>query len=133
MSYLDSEKKCSNNISLRKHLNSRKRPPKPPPPPIPTTGFHHVNILHDIATGQHHYTGVTQNLQERLIHNYSGGAAPLTFQHAPWYIETAIAFRDKQKAYAYERHLQTGAGRAYVTKNFSNKSQNGIFYTFYRA
>ena len=39
---------------------------------MPTTGFHCVYILRDVATGQHHYTGVTQNLQERLIHHTSG-------------------------------------------------------------
>ena len=25
---------------------------------MPTTGFHYVYILRDVATGQHHYTGV---------------------------------------------------------------------------
>ncbi len=33
-------------------------------------------------------------------------------------IETAIAFRDKEKAFAYERYLKTGAGRAYAIKHF---------------
>ncbi len=28
--------------------------------------FHYVYILRDCATGRHHYTGVTQNLQHRL-------------------------------------------------------------------
>ena len=46
--------------------------PSPSPPPMPTTGFHYVYILRDVATGEHHYTGVTQNLQERLIHHNSG-------------------------------------------------------------
>ena len=41
-------------------------------PPMPTTGFHYVYILRDVATGQHHYTGVTQNLQERLVYHNSG-------------------------------------------------------------
>ena len=29
--------------------------------------FHYVYILRDVATGKHHYTGVTQDLQERLV------------------------------------------------------------------
>ena len=87
---------------------------------MPTTGFHYVYILRDVATGQHHYTGVTQNLQERLVYHNSGHV-PHTSKYAPWYIETAIAFRDKQKAYAYERYLKTGAGRAYATRHFCPK------------
>lgn len=32
--------------------------------------FHYVYILRDVATGKHHYTGVTQDLHERLaMHN----------------------------------------------------------------
>ena len=87
---------------------------------MPTTDFHYVYILRDVATGQHHYIGVTQNLQERLIHHNSGHV-PHTSKFAPWYIETAIAFRDKQKAYAYERCLKIGAGRAYATRHFCPK------------
>lgn len=84
-------------------------------PASPT--FHYVYILRDCATGQHHYTGVTQNLQPRLeMHN--SGQVPHTAKFAPWYIETAIAFRDKSKAYAYELYLKSDAGRAYAAKHF---------------
>ena len=34
--------------------------------------FHYVYILRDVATGKHHYTGVTQDLQERLAMHNSG-------------------------------------------------------------
>ena len=82
-----------------------------------SSSFYYVYILRDEATGKHHYTGVTDNLQARLaMHN--GGHVPHTSKFAPWFIETAIAFRDKEKAYAYERYLKTGAGRAYATKHF---------------
>ena len=63
------------------------------------------------------YTGVTQDLHERLaMHN--SGHVPHTSKFAPWYIETTIAFRDKEKAFAYERYLKSGAGRAYAIKHF---------------
>ena len=79
--------------------------------------FNYVYILRDVATGKRHYTGVTHDLQERLaMHN--AGHVPHTSKFAPWYIETAIAFRDKEKAFAYERYLKTGAGRAYAIKHF---------------
>ena len=79
--------------------------------------FYYVYILRDCATGRHHYTGSTQDLQQRLsMHN--AGHVPHTSKFAPWYIETAIALRDKNKAYAYELHLKSGAGRAYAIKHF---------------
>ncbi len=71
---------------------------------MPTSHFYYVYILRDVTTGMHHYTGVTHDLQERLaMHN--AGHVPHTSKFAPWYIETAIAFRDKEKAFAYERYL----------------------------
>ncbi len=79
--------------------------------------IHAVNAKHSNAKGKRHYTGVTHDLQERLaMHN--AGHVPHTSKFAPWYIETAIAFRDKEKAFAYERYLKTGAGRAYAIKHF---------------
>ena len=86
-------------------------------PPMPTTGFHYVYILRDVATGQHHDTGVTQNLHERLA-RHNSGQVPHTAKYAPWHIETTIAFRDKKKAYDYESYLKSGAGRAYACKHF---------------
>ena len=75
---------------------------------MPTSHFYYVYILRDVATGKRHYTGVTHDLQERLaMHN--SGHVPHTSKFAPWYIETAIAFRDKEKAFAYERYLKSGA------------------------
>ena len=84
---------------------------------MPASHFYYVYILRDVTTGMHHYTGVTHDLQERLaMHN--AGHVPHTSKFAPWYIETAIAFRDKEKAFAYERYLKTGTGRAYAIKHF---------------
>ena len=63
---------------------------------MPTSHFYYVYILRDVATGKRHYTGVTHDLQERMaMHN--AGHVPHTSKFAPWYIETAIAFRNKEK------------------------------------
>ena len=79
--------------------------------------FYYVYILQDVATGLHHDTGVSQNLSERL-ERHNAGKVPHAAIFAPWYIETAIAFRSKEKAYAYEQYLKSGAGRAYAKKHF---------------
>ena len=37
-------------------------------------------------------------------------------KYRPWRIETAISFRSRDKALAFERHLKTHSGRAFATK-----------------
>ena len=67
---------------------------------MPTSHFYYVYILRDIPTGKHHYTGVAHDLQERLsMHNT--GHVPHISKFAPWYRETAVAFRDKKKLHTY--------------------------------
>lgn len=60
---------------------------------------------------------MTENLAERLkAHN--ARKVPHTSKFAPWRIETAVAFRDKTKAVAFERYLKTQSGRAFAKKRF---------------
>ena len=112
------------------HTTSGKRSKTPSSIPLP--GFHYVYILRDVATGQHHYAGVTQDLQEGFSHhNY--GHVPHAAAYASRYIETAIAFRDKQKAYAYERYLKTGNASAYATRHFGYRPSIAARTTLKRA
>jgi len=39
-------------------------------------------------------------------------------KYRPWILETAIAFRSKDKAYAFEAYLKSHSGRAFATKHF---------------
>ena len=60
---------------------------------------------------------MTEDLAHRLkAHNAC--RAPHTSKFAPWRIETAVAFRDKTKATAFERYLKTHSGRAFAKKHF---------------
>jgi len=43
---------------------------------------------------------------------------PHTSKFLPWRIETAIAFRDKTKAAAFEKYLKSQSGRAFAGKHF---------------
>jgi predicted GIY-YIG superfamily endonuclease len=59
--------------------------------------FHYVYILVSESDETRHYTGVTENLEARLkAHN--NGQDPHTAKYRPWQIETAIAFRSREKA-----------------------------------
>ena len=83
---------------------------------MPTTGFHYVYILRDVATGQHHYTGVTQNLQERLVYHNSGHV-PHTSKFAPWEIHSAIAVRSLECAQRLEHYLKSRSGREWTQRH----------------
>ena len=80
-------------------------------------GFHYVYILVSESDPDRHYTGLTENLQRRLTEHNSGKNAH-TSKHRPWHLETAIAFRCRPKAIAFERYLKSHSGRAFATKLF---------------
>ena len=79
--------------------------------------FHYVYVLVSETDETRHYTGITENLENRLIsHNY--GQVPHTSQFRPWRIETAVAFRARSKALAFEKYLKSHSGRAFASKHF---------------
>ena len=62
-----------------------------------------------------YYTGFTKNINNRLLaHNnrevhYTKDKLPITLIHLSH-------FKDKQKAYDFERYLKTGSGKAFRNK-----------------
>jgi GIY-YIG catalytic domain len=52
-----------------------------------------------------HYTGITRDLQQRLL-EHNQGTRPHTSQYRSRRIETAIAFKSKTKARAFEKYLK---------------------------
>jgi predicted GIY-YIG superfamily endonuclease len=79
--------------------------------------FHHVYILTSESSPGRHYTGLTQDLEQRLL-AHNNGQVPHTSKFRPWRIEAAIAFSDQQKAIAFEAYLKTHSGRAFAAKHF---------------
>ena len=79
--------------------------------------FHYVYILVSRSNPGRHYTGLTDDLGARLkAHN--DGQLPYTAKHRPWQIDTAIAFRSRAKARAFETYLKSHSGRAFASKHF---------------
>lgn len=65
------------------------------------------------VTGEHLYTGITDDLKARLsMHN--SGAVTHTSKYRPWRIKTYIAFSDEDRALAFEKYLKSGSGRAFA-------------------
>ena len=79
--------------------------------------FYYVYILIDAATEKHHYVGSTSDLAARLA-KHNAGEVPHTSKYAPWKIQTAVAFSDKEKATAFEMYLKSGSGREFAKRHF---------------
>jgi predicted GIY-YIG superfamily endonuclease len=80
-------------------------------------GFYYVYILVSEINDEAHYSGVTRDLNARLV-EHNRGKCPHTAKHTPWKIETAIAFRSQAKARRFERYLKTGSGREFARRHF---------------
>ena len=79
--------------------------------------FHYVYILESVTNPEHFYVGLAEDLHARL-HKHNAGEVPHTSKFKPWTIKTAIAFRDRERASAFERYLKSGSGRAFARKHF---------------
>lgn len=79
--------------------------------------FHYVYILVSETDDGLHYTGITDDLNARLV-EHNRGKCPHTAKHTPWRIETAVAFRSEAKARSFERYLKMGSGREFARRHF---------------
>lgn len=74
----------------------------------------YVYILESLDLA-HHYVGIADDLRERLG-KHNAGAVSHTSKYRPWRIKTCIAFSDEKRAFAFERYLKSGSGRAFAKK-----------------
>ena len=77
--------------------------------------FCYVYLLQSRANEARYYTGLTDDLRDRL-RRHNAGEVPHTSKFAPWRIKTAVAFTDKARAAEFERYLKTASGRAFAKK-----------------
>ena len=81
------------------------------------TKFYYVYMLVSLSAPDRYCTGWTEDLEARLkAHN--PGRCPHTNKFRPWQIETAVAFRSREKALVFEKYLKSHAGRAFASKHF---------------
>ena len=79
--------------------------------------FHYVYILVSETNPDSRYIGSTANLNARLAAHNTGKVSH-TSKYKPWRVETAVAFRSKEKAVAFERYLKSGSGREFARRHF---------------
>lgn len=63
------------------------------------------------------YTGCTNDLKDR-IERHRKGHVPATKERRPVELINYFAFKDKYKAFEFEKYLKTGSGRAFINKHF---------------
>ncbi|TQD38825.1 GIY-YIG nuclease family protein [Haloflavibacter putidus] len=61
------------------------------------------------------YVGCTSNLERRLKEHNSSKVKSTRYR-LPVFCITKIIFRDKYKAFAFEKYLKSGSGRAFLNK-----------------
>ena len=81
----------------------------------------YVYILKSLTHLDKHYVGCTNDVIERL-HQHNAGHADSQSRHSsiygPWKLIVQIGFEDRTKAFAFEKYLKSGSGRAFAKKHF---------------
>ena len=78
------------------------------------SAMHFVYIL-ESECGSHFYTGLTENVLQRLA-AHNAGQVSHSAKFRPWTLKTYIAFQDRTRAAEFERYLKTASGRAFARK-----------------
>ena len=68
-----------------------------------------------LKTKRRIYIGCTSNLNQR-IERHKKGYVPATKEEGPIQLISYIAFKDKYRAYNFEKYLKSGSGRAFLKK-----------------
>ena len=80
------------------------------------SGFTYVYILESERHPETFYTGLAGDLRDRL-RRHNAGQVPHTAKSRPWRLRSAIAFRDRTRAAAFERYLKSGSGRSFAKRH----------------
>lgn len=75
--------------------------------------MYYVYIL--ICRDNKPYVGCTDDLKDRLKRHQSGWV-PATKGRLPIELVTYVVFKDKYKAFNFEKYLKSGSGRAFLKK-----------------
>jgi len=53
---------------------------------------------------------------EARLTKHNAGEVTHTSKYKPWRIKTYVAFSDEKRAFAFEKYLKSGSGRAFANK-----------------
>ena len=75
----------------------------------------YVYILQNLMRADHFYTGVTDDVDARLL-KHNSGEVTHTSKSRRWRIRSYVAFTNDMQAFAFEKYLKSGSGRAFPKK-----------------
>lgn len=81
----------------------------------------YVYILQSLKCPDRHYVGCTADVAQRVEkHNvgWSESQSRHSAAYGPWKVVIQIGFEEKAKAFAFEKYLKSGSGRAFAKKHF---------------
>ncbi|RCK23776.1 GIY-YIG nuclease family protein [Thalassospira lucentensis] len=81
----------------------------------------YVYILQSLKFPEKFYIGCTHNVAERLKRHNAGqsdSGSRHTELYGPWKIVNTFGFENTDKAFAFEKYLKSGSGRAFCKKHF---------------
>lgn len=76
----------------------------------------YVYLIRSVAEPRQRYVGMTGDLRTRLTAHNSGKSAH-TAKYRPWELVAYCAFRDGDRASAFERYLKKGSGHAFANEH----------------
>ncbi len=86
-------------------------------PGEPVEGYSYVYVLQSERDSRRHYTGLTDDLGDRL-RRHNAGECIHTSKFRPWRIRTVTAFADRERAAAFESYLKSHSGRVFASRHF---------------
>ncbi|MGH9496148.1 MAG: GIY-YIG nuclease family protein, partial [Candidatus Sulfotelmatobacter sp.] len=57
--------------------------------------------------------GITDDVDTKLS-KHNSGAVTHTAKYRPWRVKSYVAFTDEARAFAFEKYLKSGSGRAFA-------------------
>lgn len=64
-----------------------------------------------------HYTGQTENMENRLLEHNTGTLGKFTRNRGPWKLIYTEVFEKRKDAMAREKYFKTGSGRDFLKRN----------------
>jgi putative endonuclease len=80
-------------------------------------GRRFVYVLRSDSDPSRHYTGITDDVEDRLEWHNSGPCG-YTIHNRPWSLVVSIEFPTENAARRFERYLKSGSGRAFARRHF---------------
>lgn len=77
--------------------------------------MHSVYIIQSIESPDQYYTGLTDDVDQRLA-DHNSGKSKHTSKYRPWRLVSYHYFESTDVALAFEKYLKSGSGRAFAKK-----------------